>query len=331
MSVVKKFLSVGILAIFVNFACANENKTNEEVLNLVYENVVLKDIQKAIDDANNIEKSLEKKDENEIKKNFSKLVSSWKSVEAFYILGDLNEDFIDTPRLIDIFHNSNEDIKEQLDRAILSSDEPKIALFKNSLKSINALEYVIFEKDIKNKRVNAIALEITKRISFHLTDIQNEYLVQKENFIKNVKKSNAIVINSIIQTTYKLKEWRVGDVIGITKKYEGKPDNRRAEYFISKNSANSVKSILLTIKSLLDDDKQYDFGDYLISMTNGKQMKVLRDSLQKAISEASKIKNDDFSKSQELYENINKVHVILFVEMIEELSINAKILDADGD
>lgn len=66
-------------------------------------------------------------------------------------------------------------------------------------------------------------------------------------------------------------------------------------------------------------------------MTNGKQMKTLRDSLQVAIKETSNIKNDDFSKSQKLYENINKVHVILFVEMIEELSINAKILDADGD
>lgn len=124
---------------------------------------------------------------------------------------------------------------------------------------------------------------------------------------------------------------KVGDVIGLTKKYEEKPDNKRAEYYISKNSANAVESILLTIKALLNDDKQFDFGDYLVSMTNGKQMKTLRDSLQVAIKETSNIKNDDFSKSQKLYENINKVHVILFVEMIEELSINAKILDADGD
>lgn len=248
MSFLKKFLTVGLLTIFVNFACASESRTNEEVLSLIYENVVLKDIQKAIDDLNSVEKSLEKKDRKSSYENFSKFVSSWKSVEAFYILGDLNEDFIDTPRLIDIFHNSNEDIKEQLDRAILSSDEPKIALFKNSLKSINALEYLIFEKDIKDKRVNEIALEIVKRIDLHLKDIQNEYLTQKANFVKNIKKSNSIVINSIIQTTYKLKEWRVGDVIGLTKKYEEKPDNKRAEYYISKNSANAVESILLTIK-----------------------------------------------------------------------------------
>lgn len=193
------------------------------------------------------------------------------------------------------------------------------------------MEYVIFEKDIKDKRVNELALEISRKISSHLNDIQEEYKVQKENFIKSVKKSNAIVINSIIQTTYKLKEWRVGDVMGLTKKYEEKPDNKRAEYFISKNSANAIKSILLTIKSLLADEKRYDFGDYLVNMTNGKQMKSLRNSLQEAINKVSKIKNDNFLESQELYEDINKVHVILFVEMIEELSINAKILDADGD
>ena len=34
-----------------------------------------------------------------------------------------------------------------------------------------------------------------------------------------------------------LKEWRVGDIAGFTKKYEDNPDNKRAEYFLSKNSS----------------------------------------------------------------------------------------------
>jgi hypothetical protein len=207
----------------------------------------------------------------------------------------------------------------------------RVALFKNSLKSINALEYILFSKDIKNVRENEIALTILNRIKTHLKYIKDEYIAQKENFLKNLKKANAVTINAIIQNTYKLKEWRVGDVIGLTKKYEGKPDNKRAEYYLSKNSANAIEAVLNTYKNVLDNESFEDYGDYLIKLTNGKEMKKLRIALTKSLELVKEIKNDDFSNTKELYENINVIHVVLFVEMLEELSINAKILDADGD
>ena len=42
-------------------------------------------------------------------------------------------------------NNLKEDLNSQLKRAIESKDEPKVALFKNSFKSINALEYILFK------------------------------------------------------------------------------------------------------------------------------------------------------------------------------------------
>lgn len=330
MKFVKSLILLFILSVFA-YANTHSEKNDIKVLNNLYEKVVLKNITQAIKDINSLKIGIKDKNIKNSKNDFAKLVSSWKSVESFYILGDLNEDFIDIPRYIDIFHNGNEDITKQLDRAIKSDDEPRIALFKNSLKSINALEYVIYRKDIKEKRIQEIILAITNRIEIHLKNILNEYLSQKDNFTKDLKKANAIVINTIVQNTYKLKEWRVGDVLGLTKKYENKPDNKRAEYYISKNSSNAISSILQTFKSILNDDKYFDFGDYLNSITNTEQIKDLRIKLNEAIELAEKISNDDFSKSELLYKKINDIHVILFVEMIEELSINAKILDADGD
>ena len=247
------------------------------------------------------------------------------------ILGDINEDFIDTPRYIDIFHNGNEDIREQLDRAIKSKDEIRVVLFKNSLKSINALEYMLFSKDIKNIRENKITITILDRIISHLNDIKDEYILQKAKFLSDLKKANAVTINAIIQNTYKLKEWRVGDIAGFTKKYEDNPDNKRAEYFLSKNSSNAIEAVLNTYKNILDNKEFTDYGDYLIRLTDGKEMKRLRESLNKSLELVKQIKNDDFSNAKELYENINTIYVVLFVEMLEELSINAKILDADGD
>lgn len=332
MSILKNILLLGVFCLFAN-ANSDENE-NKQVLSDLYEKVIISNVDNSLKSIKDLEESIEKKDVKKSKELFSKLVYSWKSVETFYILGDLNEDFIDTPRYIDIFHNGNEDIKEQLDLAIKSNDEPRIALFKNSTKSINALEYVLFEKDIKNERINNITLAILKRINLHLNDIKDEYINQKENYLNDLKKANAITINAIIQNTYKLKEWRVGDIAGYTKKYEDKPDNKRAEYFLSKNSTNAIEAVLDTYKKVLNNSSFEDYGDYLIKLTDGKEMKKLRSSLDISLKLVKEIKNDDFvnnKNTKELYENINTIHVVLFLDMLEELSINAKILDADGD
>ena len=331
MKVIKNLLIVGMLCITTTFANVNDEKENKEILNTLYEKVIIVDVQRAVKDIKSLKEAVVKKDERKSKEEFSKLVNSWKSVETFYILGDINEDFIDTPRYIDIFHNGNEDIREQLDRAIKSKDEIRVVLFKNSLKSINALEYMLFSKDIKNIRENKITITILDRIISHLNDIKDEYILQKAKFLSDLKKANAVTINAIIQNTYKLKEWRVGDIAGFTKKYEDNPDNKRAEYFLSKNSSNAIEAVLNTYKNILDNKEFTDYGDYLIRLTDGKEMKRLRESLNKSLELVKQIKNDDFSNAKELYENINTIYVVLFVEMLEELSINAKILDADGD
>ncbi|NVJ53244.1 MAG: hypothetical protein HWD90_06090 [Campylobacteraceae bacterium] len=304
---------------------------NQKALNNIYEQVILKDSQKVLEDIKTLENEVSNNNEEKAKQAFKNFVKSWKSVQSVYILGDLNEDYIDTPRLIDIYHHGNEDIKIQLDRAIKSDDAPRIALFKNSLKSINALEYVLYTKDIKNKRVNELTLTIVKRIKSHLEDINNEYKALHKTFLSDLKKANGILINRLIQNTYKLKEWRIGDILGTSKKYKDNFDNKRGEYALSKNSSLAIGAILNTYKNVFNTKHYYDYGNYLEDLTHNKQVKVLRDSITKAISLNKKIKNDDFKDAKELYEVTNTIHVVLFLDLIEELSINAKIIDADGD
>ncbi len=327
-----KILQVLLLSIFLNLSIfADDKLENTQVLKNLYDNVILNSVNNTLSQLKNIEEALIAKDTKKVQNDFMYLVRGWKSVETFYILGDLNDEYIDTPRYIDIFHNGNEDITQQLDRAIKSTDEIKVVLFKNSLKSINALEYVLFAKDIKDSRVNSIALKIVSKIKSLVEDIKEEYKNSEPYFLGDVKKANSITINTIVQNTYKLKEWRIGEVLGLTKKYEGNPDNKRAEYYLSKNSANSIEAILTTLKNIFNNDKYEDYGDYLLKLTDEKQVKRLRDAIDKSILLTKKIKNDDFSNSKELYEEVSKIHVILFLEIIEELSINAKILEADGD
>ena len=327
-----RFFKVVLVCFLTLVFCeANEDELNKQVITNLYEKVIKKNTSDTINNLNSLEKAILNKEVNQSKEEFNSLVKSWKSVQSFYILGEFDDNYIDVPRLMDIFHHGNEDIKKQLDLAIKSSDETRVVLFKNSLKSINALEYILFEKDITNDRINKFALTIVKRLKVLTEEIIEGYEGIEDKLYEDLKKSNSVIINTLIQNSYKLKEWRVADVAGLNIKYKGKPSNERGEYYISKNSTNAIIAILNTYNSVLNDKDFYDFGDFLKESTQTTQLKVLRDEISKAINLANKIENDDLASAKELFESVNSIHVILFVEMIEELQINAKILDADGD
>lgn len=44
-----------------------------------------------------------------------------------------------------------------------------------------------------------------------------------------------------------------------------------------------------------------------------------------------KLKNDDFTNAKELYESVVKLHNAYYLSLTTQLSVTAKILDADGD
>lgn len=119
--------------------------------------------------------------------------------------------------------------------------------------------------------------------------------------------------------------------MGLTKKYENNPDNNRAEYTISKNSVLAISAILSTYKNILDNPDFEDYGDYLIKLTNGKKVNELRKNINEALVLTKEIKDDNLLQNKKLYTLANNIHVILFVDVIEDLQISAKILDADGD
>ncbi len=108
-------------------------------------------------------------------KHYSLLVTHWKKVETTYVLGNLNKDYLDTLRYIDIFHGNNENIKAQLALIIDNSEDLSYALYKHSHKSINVFEYLLFTQDLSNTRVRDMALTIAKSIERYLEDIKHAY------------------------------------------------------------------------------------------------------------------------------------------------------------
>ena len=118
---------------------------NERILVNIIKNVSIPNVQETIDNGKILQK-----DVNAV--NFTNFLKSWKKVEAFYIAGDLDENYADTPRYMDVYNNLKEDLNTQMKRVVESNDEVKTALFKNSFKTINALEYVLFNDNDISKR-----------------------------------------------------------------------------------------------------------------------------------------------------------------------------------
>ena len=296
---------------------------NEKILVNILKNVSIPNVEKTINDAKVLQKDVNAQ-------NFTNFLKSWKKVEALYFAGDINEDFADTPRYIDVFNNLKEDLNSQLKRAIESKDEPKVALFKNSFKSINALEYILFnDKDI-SKREKELSVVILDSIISNLEEINKVY----KNYLvspKDEKWENALVINTLIASSYRLKEWRIGNASGNSSKFKNDAKNERAEYFLSQNSFAAIDAILDAHNQIIKKNQYYDFAAFAMSKGAAIQLLVVIDKIKEMQDELKVLPKDDFTKANKLFNSAKDLHNAYYVSLIEQLSITGKILDADGD
>jgi len=296
---------------------------NEKILVNILKNVSIPNVEKTINDAKVLQKDVNAQ-------NFTNFLKSWKKVEALYFAGDINEDFADTPRYIDVFNNLKEDLNSQLKRAIESKDEPKVALFKNSFKSINALEYILFnDKDI-SKREKELSVVILDSIISNLEEINKVY----KNYLvspKDEKWENALVINTLIASSYRLKEWRIGNASGNSSKFKNDAKNERAEYFLSQNSFAAIDAILDAHNQIVKKNPYYDFAAFAMDKGAAIQLLVVIDKIKEMQDELKVLPKDDFTKANKLFNSAKDLHNAYYVSLIEQLSITGKILDADGD
>ena len=313
-----------VLFVFLYFACINLLNANDSVFVSIVKNVSIKDTQETIKNAELLKEELSKQ-------NFTQLIKSWKKVEALYFAGDMDEDYIDTPRYIDVFHNLNEDLNEQMQRVIDSKDEVNIALFKNSFKTINALEYVLFNDEVISKREKELAIVILDSIISKLEDINEVYKNYVNNPNKSKKWENSLLMNTLIASTYRLKEWRIAEVAGISSKYKNNPDSKRDEYNLSKNSLEAIKAILDAHKKVMSKQNFKNFYSVSNSFEITKQISDIQIYFKNIDNEIVKIKNDDLTKANELYKQVINLHNAYYFSLLEQLSITSKIVDADGD
>jgi hypothetical protein len=139
------------------------------------------------------------------------------------------------------------------------------------------------------------------------------------------------MLNSLIENSYKLKEWRIGDAAGLSRKYKGKPDNARAEYALSKNSQLAIASIIDTHLDILDERDFKNYGALIKSYDVKDELSSAIEYLKDTKAKLSLIDGDDFSKAKPLFKSAKKIHMTYYITLIGKLKVTAKVLDADGD
>lgn len=296
---------------------------NEKILVNIIKNVSIPNVENAINDAKILQKDANAQ-------NFTNFLKSWKKVEALYFAGDIDENYADVPRYIDVYNNLKEDLNAQMKKAIESKDEPKVALFKNSFKTINALEYVLFKDSDISKREKDLSVVILDSIIANLQNINKVY----KNYLvapKDEKWENALVINTLISSSYRLKEWRIGNASGNASKFKNDPKNERAEYFLSQNSFAAIDAILEAHRQIVEKHSYYDFASFAMDKGAAIQLLEAIDKLKIMQEELKILPKDDFTKANNLFTLAKELHNAYYVSLIAQLSITGKILDADGD
>ena len=304
---------------------------NEKMLQSIYDNILIQNVNETLKSAKQLQQEVQNANQTVLQKEFVQLVSAWKKVETFYLAADFNEDAIDVPRYIDVFHNLKEDLHEQMQRVIDSKEDVAIEMYKNSFKTMNALEYVLFTKGF-DKRKQAITQMIIDSIISHLEEIKEYYKNDSSRFLSEFKWANDVIINMLIDSSFKLRDWRVGDIAGLSRKYEGSADNRRAEYYLSGQSTVAIKAILQTHKMIMDA-KIYDFGDMLKENGFEKEVQLIIAKIDKALDQLVLIQNENFEdkKVAILYSTLDELHRAYYITLVNAVGVSTKILDADGD
>jgi predicted lipoprotein len=320
----KKYILL-LITLLPSFAMASSQQ--------LYEQVIINDAKMAKSSAYKLLRSVEKSSIEEIKSQFRHLILAWKKVEAAYILGEMDDYYIDTPRYLDIFHGGNEDIKVQINRIVNSNDDLSYALYKHSHKTVNALEYLLYTHDLTKPRVKSIAKIMISSIADYLGEILENYQQLQSKFTKNQKRASAWILNVLVDSTYKLKEWRIGDVAGLSYKYRGKPDNRRAEYYLSGNSVAAILAILNTQKRLIDSPNYQDFGDVARAHKANSEIEIAIRALNDSINSAKQLQDKELAseKANQLYQSTNRLLRAYYLSLMEKLGFMGKILEADGD
>jgi len=338
----------GLLVTTSESSAFNSIQTNILVANANELNTTLKILETELA---NIDGNATDSDITALQESFVDIMKAWKSVQTTYIIGDYNSSLIDTEQLLDFFNTGkNLDVASDIDLALSSSATVENSLFKNSSKSITALEYLTFGNQSSTtdlvalmntndkRRIETIKV-VVSTIQEHVNDIVNFYATDTQ-FVSDTTEASNNLVNELVDSAYKLKEQRIGEAAGYVIKYKDDPDASRFEYYKSQKSLEAIKAILTAHNQIMGEQDYENFGSFATDNGASAIVITIRGNIDTSLAiveefltpiESTVSTTEIDEKVQRLFDEVTKLQENYFSSLISSLSLTAQIIEADGD
>ena len=300
---------------------------------VMYDNIIVSDAAQAVEDCTAMVTALGDDSDKDTRHDaFVTLASAWARAQAVYILGGYEENAVDYPLLIDTYHVGKEDIPAKLDRAIDSDSDPETALFKNSYRTLTALDYLL-TGDWSPRR-SALSFVAANTVCERLDTLHTGYLAQREAFLDDQQNAMKLMINAVIQSAYKTRDWRIGEVAGLTRKTLGNvlPENAQFPNNLDASWA-AIGAIIDTHRRLLTTTDSINIAKLAKGYGRG-DLPEVQEALNDAQAAYDSATLEDFTDTEKmipLYEALKEVQSALYEHVAGSLGVPAGLVDADGD
>lgn len=328
--------SVGILLCLTPMTLSANYVNNLEketaILSSIYDNVILKDIKDTKQSCDIFLDDLTKKQsQSRYQEDFKNLVLEWKKVETNYIAAEMDDYMRDIPFYLDVFHVGNEDIPKSILRILNSEQDPKTGLFKNSYNSFTALETILYTDDDWNERRQMFAEKMVSSICGRIDEVNDFYTESKAQFVKNADKAIEMMINQLATQAFKLKDWRLGEPAGLTLKYKDNPDASRAEYPLSHLSFAVALEIVKAQQALIGKQDYDNFATLLKLRGIDEDTDTVNIQLEKIVENIKNLTAFDPKIIKPIMLDLAHLHFSYYTTILNQLPVEGKILEADGD
>lgn len=336
--VIYKSVLIGFMLIPCMVLAKGESELGPAVAS-IYDHIIMPNVQSSVQSCQAMSLALSRLPEQAkteaIRPAFKDLIMAWKRVQASYVAGEVNDDLLDTPAAIDIFHQGKEDIHEQLARALASDAAPEKALYKYSHRTLTALESILFTDEDISLREQQFAQVIVHSVCQRLMEIEQGYRQGRDEFLKDAEHALAYYAHSMATSIFAAKDWRIGDPAGLTRKYQDKPDYGRSEYALSGLNREALQAIFTTQEQMFTEQDYANMHTIMLvyqAETLSQEIKTNLKQMQKLLGELETDRSLVERLSVEpIYQLSNELYKQYYISLISALPVVAKVLDADGD
>ena len=299
----------------------------------IYDNVLQHNADNAVNYCVNLQGALSSDSADVRHQAFVQLAEGWGRVQASYILGDYDMNAMDYPLMVDYFHSGNEDIHESITRLVGRDTKASTALYKNSYKTMGAIDSVMFSGDWSERRKEFAEIMVAN-VCKRFTQISDGYKKHRDEFLFDIERGLSLVVNAEIEHIYKTRDWRIAQVSGLTKANPGKSKPEHQQYPYSQASWVFIGGILETNKQLLAENTQPNIATIAHEKQGLEGIKIVQTALEAsslAYKNTPVDHNFNANAMTSVVKGLSDLQKAFYEHLVTQIGVSANLIDADGD